>query len=126
MTPDAFARDFARAFTAQDATALTALLAEDGEMLTATGQWVEGQKAAQVAFQSEFEGIFASARLVTGKGNARSLGTGRALLRQRFVITGARDAVGRDMPRFAAMLIAVLEAKADRWQALHLSFVALP
>lgn len=126
MTPDDFAREFARAFAGQDAAALTALLHEDGEMLTVTGQWVEGQKAAAAAIQSEFEGIFASARLVTGKGNARSLGTGRALLRQRFVISGARDAVGRDMARFAAMLIAVLEAKDGRWSALHLSFVALP
>lgn len=126
MTAETFARSFAHAFAAQDADAITALLAEDGELLSLTGQLAEGQKSAQLVLAAEFEGIFARARLVTGKGQIRPLGTGRALLRQRFVVTGALDANGAEMPRFGAVLIAVLAAEAAQWRALHLSFVALP
>ena len=126
MTAETFARSFAHAFAAQDADAITALLAEDGELLSLTGQLAEGQKSAQSVLAAEFEGIFARARLVTGKGQIRPLGTGRALLRQRFVVTGALDANGAEMPRFGAVLIAVLAAEAAQWRALQLSFVALP
>lgn len=84
MTAETFARSFAHAFAMQDANAITALLADNGELLSLTGQLAEGQKAAQSVLAAEFEGIFARARLVTGKGHIRPLGTGRALLRQRF------------------------------------------
>ncbi len=126
MTAETFARSFAHAFAAQDAGAITALLAPDAEVLSLTGQLAEGQKPAQAVFVAEFEGIFARARLVTGKGLIRPLGTGRALLRQRFVVTGALGDDGAELPRFGAVLIAVLVAEAAQWRALQLSFVALP
>jgi ketosteroid isomerase-like protein len=125
MTPEDFARSFASAFAAQDAASLAVLIAPTGTALTLTGAWAEGRDAAQTIFQAEFEGIFAQARLVTGKGNLEPLGPTTALLRQRFVVTGALAAPDTELPRFGAMLIAVLQHGSPDCTALNLSFTAL-
>ena len=125
MTADEFPRLFAAAFGAQDAAALAAMLAEDAQMLSLTGACAEGRAAAEALFAAEFAGIFRRARLVTGKQSLRPIGPGAAVLHQRFVVTGACDADGTDLPRFAALLGLVLLARPDGWQALSLSFSAL-
>ena len=76
---------------------------------------------AEAAFAAECAGIFARARLVTGKGTARSLFPGCYLIRQRFVVTGATDAGGAELPRFGAMLVVVL----GRDGAENLTFAAV-
>lgn len=121
MTPDEFLRAFAGAFNAGDAAAMAGLMSETGTALTLTGQWAEGPAAIEAALAAEGAGIFARARLVTGKGTARNLFPGCTLLRQRFVITGAQDETGAELPRFGAVLVAVL----DRTGAESMTFSAI-
>ncbi len=125
MTPEDFSRAFAYAFGDHDAAALAELLAEDGSTQTLTGIWAEGRAEARHAFEAEATGIFARARLVTGKGTVLPLASDVALLRQRFVVTGAIEESGEEMPRFAAMLVAVLRSDGLNWRALNLTFTLL-
>ncbi len=125
MTPQDFPRAFAAAFGAQDADRLASLLAEDTQVLTLTGAWAEGRVAARAVLAAEFAGIFARARLVTGKSQLRTLADPVCLLHQRFVVSGAQGADGADLPRFAAMLSVVLVAATGGWLAASLSFSSL-
>lgn len=122
MTPDDFAKSFAGAFGRQDAAALAAMLSEDADVLSLTGAVLFGAAEAEAAFADEFAGIFASAKLVTGKMRLRPLGPGSAVLMQRFVVSGARDAEGRELPRFGALLTAVVIAQSQGWRAVTLTF----
>ena len=119
-----FAKRFAAAFGRQDAAELAQLLAEDADVLTLTGAVVETAAEAEAAFAGEFAGIFAMARLVSGKHRLRVLGPGGAVVTQRFVVSGARDDQGAEMPRFGAVLTAVLTARSTGWQAVSLTFSA--
>lgn len=125
MTPEEFPRLFAAALALQDAAALVAILAEDAEVLTLTGALAEDAVEAGRAFEMEFSGSLSGVRLVSGKNRLRPLGPGGAVLHQRYVVIGARDAAGRELPRFGALLTAVLLARADGWRAVSLSFSAL-
>ncbi len=124
MTPEDFAKDFAAAFGRQDAAGIAAMLARDADVLTLTGAMVIGATAAEEAFAAEFAGIFAAARLVTGKLRQRDLVPGVAVLTQRFVISGARDEGSSELPRFGAVLTAVIIMEADGWSAVSLTFSA--
>ncbi|MDZ4095607.1 MAG: SgcJ/EcaC family oxidoreductase [Paracoccaceae bacterium] len=126
LEPIAKAEDFARAFAAywgaRDAKALAELAAEDAEMLCLTGAWCEGRKAIIATLTAELAGTFSRSRLVTGKTRLRPIGPGAAVLHQRFVLSGLIDAEGRDMGRIGAILIAVLLARAEGWQAVSVQF----
>jgi len=126
MTMEDFPRRFAAAFATQDAAGLAALVAPEGSLQSLTGLWADTPETVQRAFAAEAAGIFARARLVTGKGQFRPLGPDTALLRQRFTVSGALEETGAELPRFGAMLIAVLERGPDGWQAVSLTFAALP
>ncbi len=123
MTPESFAKLFASAFGRQDAAGMAELLAEDADVLTLTGAILSGAKAAEAAFAGEFAGIFAASRLVTGKVKLRDLGAGVAIVSQRFVVSGAREEAGQDLPRFGALLTAVVTAETG-WRAVSLTFSA--
>lgn len=125
MTPDEFPRLFAAALASQDAAALVAMVAEDAEVLTLTGALAEDAVEAGRVFEREFSGSLSGVRLVSGKNRLRPLGPGGAVLHQRYVVIGARDAAGQELPRFGALLTAVLLARADGWRAVSLSFSAL-
>lgn len=125
MTPEEFPRHFAAAFGAQDAAALAALIAPDGSAQTLTGAWAETRAEAEAAFQAEAAGIFARAKLVTGKGTLTPLGPETTLLRQRFVVSGAMTEDGADLPRIAAMLVAVLAQRGAACHAISLTFTAI-
>ncbi|MEY4695932.1 MAG: hypothetical protein RIT14_360 [Pseudomonadota bacterium] len=125
MTADDFPRLFASAFCSQDARALAALLAEDAEIVTATGCLADGRDAAEAVLAGEFEGVFRTARLVTGKTRFRVIGPGATMLSQRFVLTGALDAEGAELPRATLLLSAVLAARAKGWQALTAQITVL-
>ena len=122
MSDADFARRFATAFGVQDVAGLVALLHPEGSVLTLCGQWAEGRAEAEAAFADEAAGLCARARLVTGKGQLLGLGPQTTLLRQRFVVTGAVDAEGGELPRFGAILVAVLVDGL----AISLTFTALP
>lgn len=126
MSPEDFPRRFSTAFGAQDVAGLAALIAVDGCLQSLTGLWADTPDAVETTFAAEAAGIFARARLVTGKGQIRMLGPDTALLRQRFTVSGALDETGAELPRFGAMLVAVLASGPTGWQALSLSFTALP
>lgn len=126
MSLEDFPRRFAQAFTAQDAAGFAALMAPDGTLQSLTGLWAESPEEIENAFADEAAGIFARARLVTGRAQIRSLGPQYALLRQRYTVSGALDHTGVDLPRFGAILVAVLELGAEDWLAISLSFTALP
>jgi uncharacterized protein (TIGR02246 family) len=126
MTPEDFPRHFAAAFAAQDIAALTAFFAPDASLQSLTGAWAESLEEIASVFESEAAGIFARARLVTGKGSIRPLNPFAALLRQRFTISGAVTENGEELPRFPAMLIAVLERADSDWFVQSLTFTALP
>ena len=125
MTPDAFSQLFAVAFAAQDATALAEMLAEVADVVTLTGAVAETRLEAKQAFDQEFAGIFVKSRLVSGRMRLRPLGPGGAVVHQRFVVFGARDANGQEMQRFGASLTAVLLARTEGWHAVSLTFSAL-
>jgi len=118
MTPEDFPRAFATAFSAQDATALAALMEEGADLITPTGQHAEGRPAIESALAAEFAGVFRMARLVKGKLRLRALGPGAALITQRYVVTGAQNESGADLPRCALVLTATLAATPSGWQAL--------
>lgn len=120
-----FPRAFATAFGSQNAEGIAALFAEDGSFHALTGHWSEGRRAIADGMAQEFAGLSRMARLVTGKTALRPLGPGAAILHQRFVVTGLRDATGADLPRVAALLTAVLAAKGTGWQALTATFAVV-
>ncbi|MDE3079522.1 MAG: DUF4440 domain-containing protein, partial [Paracoccaceae bacterium] len=53
---EGFARSFAQAWLAQDATALAAHFAEDGDFLSLTGAWAEGRPAVERVLKAELKG----------------------------------------------------------------------
>lgn len=118
MTPEDFPRAFASAFSAQDAAALAALLDPQADLVTPTGQHAEGREAITAAVAAEFAGVFRAARLVKGKLKLRPLGTQTALLAQRYVVTGAQDESGADLPRSTLLLTATIAATPQGWQAV--------
>ena len=120
MTPEDFVRAFAEAFSRQDAEALKAMLVADADVLTLTGAASETAAEARDILSSEFAGIFRAAKLVKGKLRQRLLGP-ISVVTQRFVVSGAQDEAGQDMPRFAAQLSAVLGSDG---RALSLTFSA--
>lgn len=122
--PEDFAKQFAGAFGRQDAAELALFLAEDADVLTLTGSMVDSAALAEASFAQEFSGIFATARLVSGRNRLRVLGPGAAIVTQRFVVSGARDDQGAELPRFSAVLTAVLTARSTGWQAVSLTFSA--
>jgi len=125
MTPEDFSRAFALAFGEGDVKALADLMAVEGTLHSLTGIWAEGREQAEAAFAAETAGIFAHARLVTGKGSLLPISPEHALLRQRFVVTGAIEESGAEMPRFGAMLVALLGREALNWRAISLTFSLL-
>lgn len=125
MTPEDFSKSFATAFAAQDSAALVALLTADAQVVTLTGAVAEDAAQAGEVFRQEFAGIFAAAKLVTGRNRLRELGPGLAMVHQRYVVTGARDAAGRDLPRFGAAMTAVLLATAQGWRVVSLTLSSL-
>ena len=120
-----FSRQFATAFGARDAAALAALFVEDGSLHSLTGRLLEGQEAITTGLAEEFAGLARMARLVSGKAATRMIGPGAAILHQRFVVTGLRDATGAELPRVGALLTVVLAAKGPGWQALSATFAVL-
>lgn len=117
-----FPRAFALAWGGRDIAALAGLFAEDADFLTLTGAWAEGREAIGDILAGELAGAFARARLVTGKAKLRPIGPGGAVLMQRFVLSGIRNADGSDAGRIGAILSAVLLAGRDGWQAVSASF----
>ena len=125
MTPDAFPKAFAAAFAAQDSTALAAMLATDAQVVTLTGATAETADQARAAFDQEFAGTFAAVKLVTGRNRVQLLGPGGAIVHQRYVVMGARDAGGRNVPRFGIVVTVVLLARAEGWRAVSLTLSPL-
>ena len=120
--PTDFPRAFAAAFGSQNADGIAALFTEDGSFHALTGHWAEGRKEITEGIRGEFSGLSRMARLVSGKTTLRPIGPGAAILHQRYVVTGLRDATRAELPRIAALLTAVLAAKGDGWQALTATF----
>lgn len=120
-TVEDFPRAFATAFAAQDAATLAALMEVDGEVQTPTGLLAEGREAIAQAWAAELSGTFRSAKLVTGRLRLRKLGPGATILSQRFVLAGAVDETGRDLPRISVLLSAVVIAKPDGLRAATLA-----
>ena len=125
IDPADFPRAFAASFGAQDASAMADLFTEDGSFHGLTGHFATGRAAVEADLQAEFAGLSRMARLVTGKAKVRTLGADSAVLHQRFVVTGLRDATGAEMPRVGALLTAVLVATSTGWQAVSATFAVV-
>jgi uncharacterized protein (TIGR02246 family) len=125
MTPEDFPRAFAAAFSAQDAAAIGLLLDPSCDLVTPTGQHAEGRAEAEAALAAEFAGVFRAARLVKGRLRLRPLGDQAAVLAQRYVVTGAQDAGGADLPRCTLLLSAVIAHRPEGWQALSATLTVL-
>ncbi len=122
--PATFPRAFAAAWGARDADALAGLIAPDGDFLSLTGAHAEGRAEIRALFAAELAGAFSQSRLVTGKTRLRPLGTGAAVLVQRFVLSGLVDPDGRDLGRIGALMVATLAEGPEGWQAITLQFTA--
>ena len=125
MSPEEFPRAFFQAFTVQSAPGIAALLVEDGQALTLSGQSAEGRDPTESAWAAEFAGLLAKARLVTGKTSVKPLGPGAAVVSQRYVVSGALQESGQELPRFPALLLATIIARPEGWAAVSMSFSAL-
>jgi ketosteroid isomerase-like protein len=125
MRPEDFPKAFATAFAAKDSSALAEMLAPDAQVVTLTGAVAEDGSQARQAFEQEFAGVFASAKLVTGRNRLRAVGSTGVVVHQRLVVMGARDATGRDLPRFGAAMTAVLMATSEGWRVVSLTLSAL-
>lgn len=125
MTPEEFPKRFAAAFAARDGAAIAGWLAGDAEVQTLTGAVAEDAAEAEAAFAAEFAGVFAAARLVTGRLRLHPIGPGAAVLHQRYVVIGAREDHGAELPRFGALMTAVLLKRAEGWRAVFLGFSPL-
>lgn len=123
QAPEDWARAFATAWGAGNATALTALMTPEAAMLGLTGGWAEGRDAVLKMLAAERAGVMVRARLVTGRARLRPLGP-VVLLHQRFVLSGLVDAGGQEMPRISLHLTAVLTPAEPGWQAESLTFAA--
>ena len=121
MTPEGFPKAFAAVFTGQDAAGLRAMLTADAQVVTLTGAVADDAVQAGRAFEQEFAGIFAAAKLVTGRNRVQELGPGLVIVHQRYVVMGARDEAGVDLPRFGAAVTAVLLETAKGWLAVSLT-----
>ena len=126
MTPKNFPRRFAAALSTQNTDDLMAMFQPDATLGSLTGLWAETPEDIRAAFDAELAGICKSARLVTGKGTLRDFTANATLLRQRYMISGAQSEPGAELPRFGAILIAVLENGPDGWQVQSMTFNALP
>lgn len=124
-TPDQFPRYFAAAFGAQDAAAIAATLIPGAGLLTLSGQWAEGEEAARLALEADFAGPLARARLVTGRIGMIEAGPGVVVLNQRYVVTGAVDGEGAELPRIAAIMVATLASTSEGWRVLSLTLAPL-
>lgn len=122
--PDDFPRAFANAWSARDIRGLAALFAEDADFLTLTGAWAEGRKAIAETLAGELGGAFARAKLVTGRCKLRAVGSGAAVVMQRFVLSGIVHADGSDAGRVGAVLSAVMQAGPGGWQVVSAQFTA--
>ena len=120
--PDQFSRAFSLAWGSRDVATLAAMFAEDADLLTLTGAWAEGRQAIADVLAGELAGAFARAKLVTGRTKLRELGTGGAVLMQRFVLSGIRHADGSDAGRVGAVLNAVMVAGGGGWEVVSASF----
>ncbi len=120
--PDTFARAFSAAWGARDALALAEMFSEDADLLTLTGAWAEGREAIADVLAGELAGAFFRARLVTGRGKLRPIGPGGAVLMQRFVMSGIRNADGSDAGRVGAVLSAVMLAGREGWHVVSGTF----
>lgn len=120
--PEALTRAFAHAFSSQDAEALAALFAEDGDFLTLTGAWAEGREDIARTIAAELAGVFARARLVTGRTKLRPVFPGVVQVMQRFVISGISAADGSDAGRIGAVLSALMTRENGAWRVVSASF----
>ena len=125
MTPEDLPKLFATAFGQGDAATIADWLAADADVVTLTGAVAEGAREAQEIMSGEFAGIFAGAKLVTGKARLRALGPGAAILTQRYVVSGARDEAGRELPRIGCQLTAMLVATREGWRAVNWALIAV-
>ena len=125
MTPEEFPRAFALAFAERDTEALLTMLTADAQVVTLTGGVTENAKQAGQIFAQEFAGIFAAAKLVTGRCRLQVLAPNVTVVHQRYVVMGARDQAVRDMPRFVAALTAVMILTAEGWLVVSLSLSTL-
>ncbi|MEI4485874.1 SgcJ/EcaC family oxidoreductase [Frigidibacter sp. MR17.14] len=121
-TPDDFARQFAQAWGARDVAALVSLFSEDADLLTLTGAWAEGREEIGNVLSGELAGAFARAKLVTGKAKVRAIGPQAAVVMQRFVLSGIRNADGSDAGRIGTVLSAVVAPGGDGWQVRQATF----
>jgi uncharacterized protein (TIGR02246 family) len=125
VTPENFPKAFAAAFAAQNSAALAAMLAPDAQVVTLTGAVTETADEARAAFDQEFAGTFAGAKLVTGRNRVQAIGPGAAIVHQRYVVMGAKDAAGHDLPRFGILVTMVLLARPEGWRGSSLTLSAL-
>jgi len=125
MTPEELPKLFAAAFGKGDAATIAAWLTSDADVVSLTGAVAEGAHEAQAIFEGEFAGLLSQAKLVTGKAKLRPLGPGAAILTQRYVVSGARDETGAELPRIGCQLTAMLAATREGWRAVNWALIAV-
>ena len=125
MTPEEFPKAFAAAVALQDAGGLRAMLTADAQVVTLTGAVADDAVQAGKLFEQEFAGIFAAAKLVTGRNRLQVLGPGLVIVHQRYVVMGARAEAEQALPRFGAAVTAVMLQTAKGWLVVSLTLSAL-
>jgi len=55
----------------------------------------------------------------------QAIGPGAAIVHQRYVVMGAKDAAGHDLPRFGILVTMVLLARPEGWRGSSLTLSAL-
>jgi len=89
--------DFAAAWARNDAAAVAALFAEDGDSLTASGH-SQGRSAVEETYRQSFEGPFKGTSIAVEMTSVRFLEPDVALADGTYEITGLKGLEGEDLP----------------------------
>ena len=111
---------FMNAWSASDATALSALFAPDADFINPWGTHAAGRDQIRAFYAGAFSMGYAGSK---GEGeliSARALNDGMAVIDGRWRITGAKNQDGSPRPDEKGILVAVIGRTGSEWRILAL------
>ena len=118
---------FAAAWGQHDATAMTALWAEDGDWVGPDGNLVQGRAAVENYLAENHTGDWATSKLSVKVTGIRFLKPDVAVVNMAQEISGARDWFDKPLPAQKVVATSVLVKKDGKWQtSVYRAFIPPP